>query len=176
MSERRQAHRRESIEVGVRERVVEARPLPWMKRNDLGNEIMRQYSDMLNSTLRAYVDDRTDQKDSESPVVPQLEIYLNDKIRDPGTVVRLGYPDYHNTEEDTKFFEELEYPEMLELIYASLDVNQLESLRELVDPNATAPEKNGGANSPGEDQNDTPSQPSTPGSSSQGSEEATSSS
>lgn len=174
MVERRQAQRRQPIEIEVRERVVEARPLPWMKRNDLGNEIMRQYSEMLNSTLKSYVEDRTDKPESEEPIVPQLEIYLNDKIKDPGAVVRLGYPDYYNTEADDQFFDKLDYGEMLDLIYASLDVNHLETLKELVDPNSLAPASSGGPSSPGEDQSDTPSQPSTQDSSSQESDETTS--
>lgn len=174
MAERRQAHRRESIEVEVRDRVLEAHPLPWMKRNDLGNEVMRQYSEVLNSQLRAYTDKSlVSGPDGEGGFVPQLHLYINDKIQDPESIVQIGYPGV-----DLEFLHILEYAEILELIYASLDVNLLHDLKDLVDPNALAPTTNGGNDSPGMESppSDTPSQLPTPDSSSQESVEKKSSS
>ena len=159
MAERRQAHRREPIEVQVRDRVLEAHPLPWMKRNDLGNEIMRQYSELLNSSLRAV----RGGEDEDAP--PQLQMYLNDKLTDPVAVLRMGYPRV-NFDED--FFQELDYDEILELIYASMDVNQLDSLRHLVDPNSLTPTNDGGTSSEGQTPTeDSPSPQSSPDSDSQ---------
>jgi len=162
MAERRQAHRREPIEVEVRDKVLEAHPLSWIKRNDLGNEIMRQYADLLNSSLRAVKNE-----DPEAP--PELQMYLNDKIADPIGILRRAYP----SDDLLEFFEGLEYDEVLELIYASLEVNQLESLRGLIDPNFRTPTTDGGNDSPGteEEVTDTPNQPSSPDSSSQESQE-----
>ncbi|HET7712989.1 MAG TPA: hypothetical protein VFK94_00055, partial [Patescibacteria group bacterium] len=112
--------------VVVRDREFEAHPLPWMKRNDLGNEIMRQYSELLNSSMRAYTSEDTS---------PQLELYLNDKVQDPIQLIKLGYPSWR----DEDFLNDLDYDELLELIFASLEVNRLESLRDLVDPNSNTP-------------------------------------
>ena len=144
MAERRQAHRREPIEVEVRDRVFTARPLPWLKRNDLGNEIMTQYTELLNSSLAAYKNPETG--------TPELSLYLQDKVQRPVDIIMLGYPD-----EDKDWINELDYPELLELIFASLDVNQLETLRDLVDPNSQPPTNPGGTSSPGEETSDTPS-------------------
>lgn len=134
MSERRQAHRQEPIEVEIREEVVEARPLPWMQRNDLGNEVIQQYTHMLNSTMRSYINKETG--------APEIEMMLNDKLHDPIRVVKLGYP-------ELEVKSEWEYPEIYELIYASLDVNELAHLKDLVDPNYQTPTSNGGQNSSG---------------------------
>lgn len=163
MAERRQAHRREPIEVEVRERVFEAHPLPWLRRNNLGNEIMSQYADLLNSSLRA-VQDGEDEN-----AAPRLEMYLNDKISDPVEILRMGYPN-----EDVSAYEDLDYDEIMELIYATLEVNQLESLRGLVDPNWHTPTNDGGIDSAGEDQTDTQNQQSSPDSDSPESQEQTS--
>lgn len=134
MPERRQAHRREPIIVEVRGVDLEARPLPWLQRNDLGNAVIRQYTEMMNSTMRSYVNPETN--------APELEMYLNDKLQDPIEIIQLGYP-------DMEIKPEWEYPELYDLIYAALDVNDLEHLKELVDPNSLTPTSNGGTNSSG---------------------------
>lgn len=133
MAERRQAHRREPIIVVVREEELEARPLPWLKRNDLGNAVIRQYTEMMNSTMRSFIN---------ADGAPELEMYLNDKLKNPLEILSLGYP-------DLKVKPEWEYPELYELIFASLDVNDLEHLKELVDPNSLTPKSNGGRSSSG---------------------------
>ena len=166
MAERRQAHRREPIEVEIQDEVVTARPRPWLERNDIGNEIMRQYAELLNSSIQAYKNPGTD--------TPQLSLYLNDKIKDPVAVVVMGYPEL---EERVDWLNSLDYDELLELVYATLEVNRLETLRELVDPNYQTPMRNGGTSSSGteEGMTDTQSQPSSPDSSSQESPEEKSS-
>lgn len=160
MAERRQAHRREPIEIEVRGKVLEAHPLSWIKRNDLGNEVMRQYSDLLNTSLRAV-------KNEDPEAVPELQMYLNDKIADPVTLIMMGYPDI-----ERGFLDELEYPELLDLIYVALEVNELESLKGLIDPNYRTPTTSGGIES-GEDQpeTDTPKPQSSPDSDSPESQE-----
>lgn len=163
MSERRQAHRRESIEVEVREKVLVASPLPWLKRNDLGNEIMRQYADLLNSSIAAYQDPENN--------TPQLSLYLNDKIQDPVALIIMGYPEL--SESEKSWLNELDYDEILELVYALLDANRLESLRDLVDPNSQTPMPSGGSDSSGKEEvpTDSQNQQSSPDSSSQESQD-----
>lgn len=162
MAERRQAHRREPIEVEIRGEVIEARPLPWLRRNDLGNLVIREYTEMLNSTLKTYVNPDTG--------APELEMYLNDKVKDPVAILEVGYP-------DVKIKDEWEWPELYELIYASLDVNDLDHLRALIDPNYQTPTTTGGKNSSGMASRlgDTLRQLSSPDSESQDSPEQTSS-
>lgn len=163
MAERRQAHRREPIEMEVRGEVLEARPLPFTDRNDLGNEIMSQYAGLLNDQMKSYADpDGT----------PRLELFLNDKISDPVGILKLAYPHV-----DESFLQKLEPDEVFDLIYASLEVNLLTDLRELVDPNALAPTMPGGNESSGMESpaSDTQSPQPSPDSSSQESGEKKSS-
>jgi len=134
MAERRQAHRREPIIVEIREEEVEARPLPWIQRNDLGNAVIEQYTAMLNSTMRSYVNPETK--------VPELQMYLNDKLGNPIEILSMAYPNL-----DIK--DEWEWPEIYELIYAALDVNELGHLRDLIDPNFQTPTSAGGTSSSG---------------------------
>lgn len=134
MAERRQAHRREPIIVEIRGEDVEVHPLPWTQRNDLGNALIVQYTDMLNSTMKSYVDPDTS--------APQLSMYLNDKLSDPLALINLGIP-------ELEVKDEWEYPELYELIYAILDVNDLGHLKHLADPNSLTPMNDGGASSSG---------------------------
>lgn len=176
MTEKRQAHRREHIEVEVRDRVLEAHPIPWLHRNDLGNELITQYTDIFNSALKAYVDPETN--------VPSLESALHDKIKDPISLVIKGYTRYPDDGEPytpeglEEFLNRLEWGELRELIYAALDVNDLVDLKPLVDPNSPTPISNGGTSGSGtglERIRDILSGPSTLDSSSQESQEERSS-
>lgn len=134
MPERRQAQRREPIEVEIRGEVVEARPLPWFRRNDLGNEVIHQYAELLNSTLRTYTNPDTG--------APEVEMFLNDKLKDPIAILRLAYP---HVEEFQGADIDLEYSEIYELLFAALEVNDLKHLREIVDPNFQTPTPPGGS-------------------------------
>jgi hypothetical protein len=134
MPERRQAHRREPIVVEVRGEDVEARPLPWIQRNDLGNAVIGQYTSMLNSTMRSYVNPKTN--------APELQMYLNDKLGDPVEILNMAYP-------GLDIRDEWEWPELYELIYAALDVNELGHLKDLIDPNFRTPTNDGGTSSSG---------------------------
>lgn len=136
MPERRQAHRREPIIVEVRGEDVEARPLPWPQRNDLGNAIVHEYQEVFNSSLRAFVD--------PGSVVPRIEMELNDKIKNPDALVKMAYP--HLPEDKIVSWD---WQELRELLFAALDVNELESLKPLVDPNSLTPTPAGGSGSSG---------------------------
>lgn len=132
MSERRQVHRREPILVVMDDgREFEARPLPWLQRNDLGDEIVTQNARVINEFVKVWVDDTSG--------IPQLEAKFHEKLTDVFAVIAIGYP----TEDVTKL-SDLTHEELLELIYASLEVNLLEHLRPLVDPNFPTPTMLGG--------------------------------
>lgn len=132
MSERRQVHRREPIIVVMDDgKEFEARPLPWLQRNDLGNEIVTQNARVINEFVKVWVD--------ESSGLPQLEASFHEKLTDIFAVIALAYP----TEDVTKL-SELTHDELLELVYAALEVNSLTHLRPLVDPNSPTPTMLGG--------------------------------
>lgn len=161
MAERRRAARREPITVELDSGdEFEAHPLPWMDRNELGNEILKQYNNLTNLAIQSYVNEQG---------TPQLSIMLNDKLEDPEAVLKLAYP---GVELPT-----LTWPEILELIYAACEVNGLEHLRQVIDPNWITPNENGGTNSSGDDnqeQEDSEKMPSMEGSDSEDSTEKTS--
>jgi hypothetical protein len=134
MSERRQVHRREPIIVeldGGRE--FEARPLPWLKRNELGNEIVTQGVGRVNEFVRMYVEENDVGK-----VIPQLEMTFIDRLSNYPKILQMAYPQYEAT-----LFDDLSFEEILELIGASLEVNKLEPLRPLIDPNSPSPMETG---------------------------------
>lgn len=131
MTERRQVARQQPLEVEVWDgRVYEAHPLPWLERNDLGNEILRRYNESFNEAIQAYTDPEG---------TARLNVLLEDKIKEPLEILKLAYP------KDS--FEGLHWPEIFELIYASLEVNNLNQLKPLIDPNSLTPEKNSGTSS-----------------------------
>lgn len=139
MSERRQAHRRETITVVLTTgKEFEAVPLKWLDRNDLGNEIIRQSQEMLNETMKLYVDAVSG--------APQVDMMLDTKLSDFPKVLMMAYPGTKRTDYEGDVY----YEDLLELIYAALDVNSLGHLRRLIDPNFPSPEKNGGASSSGD--------------------------
>lgn len=146
MTERRRAAKLEPIIVELEDgNEYLAHPLPWMDRNDLGNEILKQYNELTNDAIKSFVgEDGT----------PQLDLMLNDKLKDPAAILKLAYPQVAE-------WPKLTWPEILELIYAACDVNGLENLRQLIDPNSRTPDKVGGTNSSGEDQIDTQKTPFT---------------
>lgn len=127
MENRRQVHRREPIIIVLDDgREFEARPLPWLKRNELGNEIVTQGVAKVNEFVRMYVEE-TDAGKS----IPQLEMTFIDRLADYPKVLGMAYPQYELT-----WFDELSFEEVLELLGAALEVNKLEPLRPLIDPNS----------------------------------------
>lgn len=133
MTEGRQASRREPILVTVREKTYIAEPLPWQKAGDLGNEIVRQNAETANELVRLYVDDSG---------LPQLEMKLRQKISNWGDVLVLAYPGTEPHEYDP-----LDIDECAELVLAALEVNHLEHIKHLVDPNFQPPTSDGGTDS-----------------------------
>jgi len=147
MTERRQAVRRQAITVVVGKTEFVANPLFWMARNDLGNEILRQYAELTNESIKAFADDSG---------VPQLTLIIGDKLKDPMKVLSMGYPEVDG-------WPDMTWDEILELILASCDVNGLENLKTLVDPNSPAPTNLGGISGSGENnQENTPKTQSSP--------------
>jgi hypothetical protein len=131
MPERRQAVRREPIEITLSDgKTYTANPLPWLKAGDLGNEIVRQNADAANEMVRLYVQDDG---------LPQLEMKLKQKISDWGTVLVLAYPG--STPEE---FDRYDIDECSALVLAALEVNHLTHIKHLVDPNFQPPMPNGG--------------------------------
>lgn len=127
--ERRQASRREPIEVEVRGSIFLAEPLPWQVVSDLGNEIVRQNAEAANESVRMYVDGN----------IPQLDLKLAQKITDWHSILRIAFP-----KDDPSRFNGFDIDEVSEMVLASLDVNHLQHLRHLVDPNFQAPTSLGG--------------------------------
>lgn len=149
MTERRRAVKTEPIVVEVYNGdTFTAQPLYWLDRNELGSEILRQYGDSTNEAIKSFMDESG---------TPQLSLELNDKLKDPIKVLEMAYPEVKGWKD-----KRLTWPEILELIFASLEVNSLERLKDLVDPNWSAPEKNGGTSSGEADQTNTQNEQSTP--------------
>ena len=134
---RRQVHRRKPIVLTTEEgREFIARPLPWQQRNDLGQEVLQQNVAATNEAVRLIHDEAG---------VAQVEARLSEPLSDPLEVLKKGYPQSRPQD-----FEGLSYDELFDLIHATLDVNHLERLWRLLDPNSSPPEKTGGENSSGE--------------------------
>lgn len=137
MTERRQAARREPIEIEVADgRVFTAHPLPWMVANDLGNEIVRQNLEAANDLVKLWVNDAG---------LPEIEMKFQQKISDWQTVLRIAFPDV--ADEVWRTPRVLSSGECAELLLASLEVNHLEHLKHLVDPNSPTPTMTGGNDS-----------------------------
>lgn len=126
---RRQAVRRESIIVEVRGKDFEAKPLPWLQANELGDEVIKQNADSANHAVEMYV----------KGDIPQLEASLKRNISDWGKLLVLGYRD--NKPED---FVDYDTDELHELGKAILEVNHFEYLLPLIDPNSEPPTQTGG--------------------------------
>lgn len=133
MGERRQVHRREPIVLTTEDGEFIANPLPWQKRNDLGEEVLQQNVAITNEAVKLF-------KDEGGSIL--VEAKLQEPLSDPHKVLGLAYPD--KKPED---FEGLSFDEIFDLIHAALEVNHLERLWRLLDPNSNPPAENGGMNS-----------------------------
>jgi len=102
-----------------------------MVRNDLGNEVVRQATQSLNEFVKIYTEPELN--------IPQLEAKLDERLIDPGIVLHMAYPNAKDGE-----FDDLVYSELIELIFAALDVNGLERLKRTIDPNSLPPTEDGG--------------------------------
>lgn len=134
MPERRQATRREPIEIEVEDgRVFTAHPLPWMQANDLGNEIVKQNMEAANDFVHMWINDEG---------LPELQMQFQVKIKDWHTPLKMAFPEV--TEEQWTEPAVLSADECASLLLASLDVNHLEHIKHLVDPNSPTPTNLGG--------------------------------
>lgn len=135
MSERRQAFRRDPIEIELEQdgRLISVGPVPWEKRNEIGNEIIKQHTAELNEAVKLFV--------AEDGQTPQLEAKLANKLTDPFQVLQLGLAsDQYEKVVDRKLY----LNQITSLLIAIIEVNELAHLRALVDPNSSSPGGLGG--------------------------------
>jgi hypothetical protein len=134
MAERRQATRRKPIEVEVEDgRVFTAHPLPWMQANDLGSEIVNQNLENANQLVRMWISDEG---------LPQLQMQFQKKISNWQSILRMAFPEVSDEMWTTPRV--LDESECAELMLAALDVNHLEHIKHLIDPNSPTPTIPGG--------------------------------
>jgi len=136
MTERRQAYRREPIELDLGEQIISIGPVSWMRRNDFGNEVMRQHSEILNSAVRIYVEE-TD----TDVAIPQMEAKFAEKFSDPYLLFEYGL------DADTLSVVrqlELTFDQIVAILLAICDVNSMAQLHPLLDPNSLTPTPLGG--------------------------------
>jgi len=138
MSERRQAFRREPIEIDLTETfTLSVAPIPWEQRNEFGNEVVKQHTAILNDAIKVYTDPESN--------LPQLETALAEKIRDPGTLLKLGLDEVTYGLLDAGIgMKKLYKNQTDEILLAICDVNGLEQIKPLIDPNSLAPATLGG--------------------------------
>jgi hypothetical protein len=137
MADRRQAYRREPIEVDLGEQVIPVGPVSWVRRNDFGNEVMRQHSELLNEAMRIYIDESSDN------AVPQVEVKFAEKFKDPYELFKIGLDEA--TYNRVKAIDDLTFDQIIVLLLAICDVNNLSQLYPLLDPNSLTPTTLGGA-------------------------------
>lgn len=134
MGERRQAFRQESVDIDLAEDVtISVAPIPWERRTDFGNEVIRQHVEVINESVRLYADPDTG--------VPQLEAKLAEKFNDPNELLRLGLepPVYEYLQSQTLYSNQI-----VAILLAICEVNELPQLVPLIDPNSTTPTMLGG--------------------------------
>lgn len=145
MPERRQAFRREPIEIELDEdTVLSIVPVPWERRTDFGNEAIKQHVQIMNEAVRTYVSDDG---------LPQLEMKLAEKFSDPRELLRLGLSSevYEQIAE-----RELYTNQIVEILMAICELNGLDQLKPLLDPNVVSPTTLGGMLSSAMAGNETP--------------------
>lgn len=134
MPDRRQAFRRDPIEIDFGgEVIISVGPVVWQQRNDFGNELIRQHVEIINEAVKMYVDPDTD--------VPQLEMKLGEKFSDPDPLFKLGL--------DDEAFDQVAklrlYQNQVEAILLTIcEVNGLDQLKGMIDPNLITPTTIGG--------------------------------
>ena len=134
MGERRQVTRNLPIECEVADgRVFIAHPLPWMKANDFGNEVIQQNAAAMNEFVRMWVNDDG---------LPQLEWQFKAKISDWHSLLKIAFPEV--TDKQWSEPRSLDTEECVQLALAACEVNHLEHLKHLIDPNSQTPTIPGG--------------------------------
>lgn len=135
MPDRRQAFRREPIEIDLGGQIVSIGPISWEKRNDFGNELVGQHARILNEAVKVYVD--------EASGAPQLELKLAQKFEDAGLLLQLGL----TPEAKDQLPQDLYFNQVVEILLAICDINDLPQLKQLIDPNSPSPTLLGGLTS-----------------------------
>jgi hypothetical protein len=136
MNDRRQAFKREPIEVDLGDRVISVGPIPWEKRNDFGDAVIGQYTTIINEAVVLFMDEATG--------APQLDAKLKEKYSDPTQLLRLGLEDGAF---EAATSEPLYENQIIALLLAICEVNSLSQLRAILDPNWDGPTTLGGLQS-----------------------------
>lgn len=134
MTERRQVFRRDPIEIELGgDEVISVGPVPWQKRNDFGDAIVRQHIMMINEAVELYVDPDTS--------TPQLSAKLGEKFRDADELFQLclSEEEYAKLKQLTLY-----HNQVIEILRAACEVNDLDQLIQLIDPKLMAPTTLGG--------------------------------
>lgn len=138
MPDRRQAFAREPIEVDLGGKVILVGPIPWEQRNDFGNEVMRQHTEIMNHAIQIYIDDAAED------AIPKIETLFAEKFNDPRRLMELGLPEETFDEVRTL---KLYNNQVVAILLAICDVNELSQLYPLLDPNSPTPTILGGNDS-----------------------------
>jgi len=140
MTERRQAFRRDPIEVELdKNLVISVGPVSWLKRNDFGNEVMKQHSSIINDAISIFTGTGGDD------MVTQIQAKFSEKFTEPYILLELGLEPA--TFEQVKAIDPLYDNQIVELLLAICDVNKMDQLKPLLDPNFQTPTTNGGTTS-----------------------------
>lgn len=137
MTERRQAFRREPIEIDLGDAVISVAPVSWLRRNDFGNEVLRQHSELLNEAVQIYVEESVD------TALPQIQARFASKFQDPIILLQYGLAE-SEFQKVKAIAEDLTFEQIAMILLAICDVNKMEQLRPLLDPNSLTPTPLGG--------------------------------
>lgn len=148
------ATRREPVTTKAGGVSFKAVPLPWQKRNDLGDAVVAQYSLAFNNVLRSMRD--------ENDQVIGIEGALFETGLDYPTLFLLAYSTYEYDEktddlkpsdppvELRRAFKMLDFEDMLEVLVGALKANGLDRLEHMLDPDRKKGPATGESASPAE--------------------------
>jgi len=125
--------RHEPITTTVGGHTFEAVPLPWRKRNDVGEMLIRSYNDALGKLIAGVTD-------AEGNVIA-IEGALFESLLDYDGLYALMYSPRDDTgtltgldKKQTAAFEALDFDSMIDVLAAGLTVNGLERMEHMLDP------------------------------------------
>lgn len=115
--------RREPIAIKIGTHSFVAAPLPWRKRNDLGEAIVQSYGKALQQSIFS-----TGSKDADGNEI--IDFHFGEASIDYEAVIKLAYPDGP----DMEAFDSLTFGQLVdEVLEAALVVNGLERQRYMLD-------------------------------------------
>jgi hypothetical protein len=132
MEDRRQVFRRKPTEVVLEAKAISVAPLPWLQRDEFANEVVRQNAEILNEGVKLWFDD------TDGGALPVLQAKFAEKWTDPYALLRLAVPGEDWT---APWAQALYTDEIVEILVAACDVNKLDTLKALVDPNSPTPDQ-----------------------------------